>query len=124
MAKYVLCCRCRKPRASSPCASCKREAGRLRRQTDWYQSVAWRALVKQARKLYARCAICGEKHRLTFHHVEPRESGGPDTVENLAPLCGSHHSQYEAHKRAGRDSELVRQVESIKGGRVTYEGVS
>lgn len=33
-----------------------------------------------------RCVYCGDQAQ-TFDHIVPRAAGGPDTYENLAPVC-------------------------------------
>lgn len=59
------------------------------------------------------CAICPSTYRFTVHHKVNREEGGPDTLDNLVGLCGKHHTQYEADRRAGKPTQLRRLVEAL-----------
>ena len=73
---------------------------------------------KLCRELYAaaggRCAICGRYLAVfstwLFDHIIKRSAGGPDTRENLRPLCfdchrredfGGKQSRMQEQKRAG-----------------------
>ncbi len=40
-----------------------------------------------------RCCIC-QRPFVEIHHILPQEEGGPDTLENAAPLCASCHDLY------------------------------
>jgi hypothetical protein len=40
-----------------------------------------------------RCCICHEPF-VEIHHIIPREEGGPDTLNNAAPLCATCHDLY------------------------------
>ena len=42
------------------------------------------------------CIVCGYPI-ITYHHVIPYASGGPDTVENLVLLCQRCHTNYHAN---------------------------
>ena len=92
------------------CLSCRKEQN----SNDFYQTKKWR---RQRRKVKAKtCDICPSTERLTAHHSKPRSEGGSDAPENLkVTLCGKDHSQYEADKRAGKDTELVRLVDALGG---------
>jgi 5-methylcytosine-specific restriction endonuclease McrA len=39
-----------------------------------------------------RCLRCGEIRPLTIDHVKPLSMGGPNTIENIQPLCKSCNS--------------------------------
>jgi hypothetical protein len=41
------------------------------------------------RRDQGRCADCGSKERLEFHHIIPRNKGGSSTVRNVELLCES-----------------------------------
>ncbi len=63
-----------------------------------------------------RCSACGRAGRLELHHVVPWSAGGPDTPENLTPLCRPCHFAEHGVKR-GPDrrewkQELKRRLES------------
>lgn len=52
---------------------------------------------KEIRKKYNdKCAHCGSKKSLQFHHIEHFAKGGQNTVDNLLLLCVSCHA--EQHK--------------------------
>ena len=53
----------------------------------------------------ARCAYCGSRDDLVAHHKLPRKLGGPDSCENLEPVCRSCHPRIEQDARA--EGELV-----------------
>lgn len=45
------------------------------------------------------CAVCGSTSgRIERHHIVPRSRGGPDTDDNLVPLC---HSCHQGHHMVG-----------------------
>jgi hypothetical protein len=39
------------------------------------------------------CVICHQPF-VDVHHIVPQSDGGPDTIENAAPLCGSCHDLF------------------------------
>ena len=39
------------------------------------------------------CVICKQPF-VDVHHIIPQSDGGPDTIENAAPLCGSCHDLF------------------------------
>ena len=39
------------------------------------------------------CVICHQPF-VEVHHIVPESDGGPDTIENAAPLCGSCHDLF------------------------------
>lgn len=108
------------------CVDCNRPAQKLTRgrcpecrraedQCDYYQSKEWRRLRRKAKA--DSCAVCGGTDRLTVHHGQARREGGADALSNLqVTLCGQCHSQFEADKRAGDNTELVRIVNAIAKG--------
>jgi 5-methylcytosine-specific restriction endonuclease McrA len=98
---------------TEPRKGCCPDCARARDRADPYQSPEWRAKAKALKKRLRECAICGGTERLTAHHKQARKAGGPDEEANLMLLCGSCHSQYEADKRAGKDTELRRLVDSL-----------
>ncbi len=91
----------------SRCFTCARERDR----DDPYQKRSWRKLAKSAKA--SECAVCQGTERLTAHHSHARRDGGPDTEANLVTLCGSCHSQYEADKRAEKQTHLRAFVEAL-----------
>jgi len=125
MPRGILCRRCGRVRSSSPCTDCaeviKREKEQrvaLIKQNSYYTTPAWRRLRTMAARIFRErfgiegCIVCGSLLRINWHHVVPRSEGGPDSVSNLCPLCGRHHTELENDIRAGRDSELRRKVEA------------
>ncbi len=41
------------------------------------------------------CCWCQNlDHKVDIHHIVPQKDGGPDTIGNAAPLCGSCHTKY------------------------------
>lgn len=45
------------------------------------------------------CVACGSIHLVHAHHVTSIGAGGGDTVDNVMPLCQTHHN-YWHHKGA------------------------
>jgi len=43
-----------------------------------------------------RCCVC-QQPWVEVHHIVPQADGGPSTIDNAAPLCGSCHNQYGAN---------------------------
>lgn len=46
-----------------------------------------------------KCTECGDSRWVDHHHIIPRESGGPDTLENLTTLCRAHHAMLHRRSR-------------------------
>jgi hypothetical protein len=93
------------------CRVCESRRNKTKNATSYYQTPEWRQLRKTITK---ECAYCGSTYRVAGHHVQGRKAGGPDTAENLVPLCQPHHSQIEADLRSNRSTDLTRFVESIR----------
>ncbi len=55
-----------------------------------YTVQEWKAL---CRKYNHRCLCCGKRKPLTVDHVVPISKGGPNTIDNIQPLCGSCNSR-------------------------------
>lgn len=49
------------------------------------------------KKAHFKCCICESFDFICIHHIEPEENGGPDTIENAAPLCARCHDAYGAN---------------------------
>lgn len=50
---------------------------------------------EEARKLSdGQCVMCKREIALEIHHIIPQEEGGPDTLDNAAPLCANCHEIY------------------------------
>jgi hypothetical protein len=48
------------------------------------------------------CCICGTLHRVQVHHIEPREEGGSNEINNAIPLCPNCHDEVHKKPRSGR----------------------
>lgn len=46
------------------------------------------------RKAHFKCCICESFDFLHVHHITPQEKGGPETIDNAAPLCTRCHDLY------------------------------
>jgi hypothetical protein len=102
MPRAVLCIDCGLPAERSPCPTCK--AARP------YQTPRWRQFAKAHK---SRCCIrCGSTRRLSLHHRDGRHPDGI-TKGRFVTLCVDCHNGYEGDRRAGRDTELTRAVESL-----------
>ena len=95
--RLTTCLDCGRLTKTSPCPSCRT-----------YQRQSWRRTSRAVTAAARTCLVCGSTLRLTAHHLEPRRKGG----KVLITLCGLCHNRYHGDKRAGRDTELVRAVES------------
>lgn len=49
------------------------------------------------RRAAYRCCWCERFGFVEVHHVVPQNEGGPDTIDNAAPLCPTCHSLYGAN---------------------------
>lgn len=50
------------------------------------------------------CVACGTRNAsIEVHHVDPKENGGSDEIENLVALCPNCHREYQ-----GNDSKRTR----------------
>lgn len=54
---------------------------------------------KVKQKSAFRCCWCQSSLDIEVHHVVPQEEGGPDTIENAAPLCPTCHSLVGANPK-------------------------
>ncbi len=45
------------------------------------------------------CCLCGTLHRVSLHHIQGKEEGGTDDIDNAIPLCPNCHD--EVHGRCG-----------------------
>lgn len=69
---------------------------------EHFDAIDWLALLD---KCYYRCVACGgawhDYNALTVDHIVPLSAGGPNTVDNLQPLCDESgndcHRRKEAH---------------------------
>jgi 5-methylcytosine-specific restriction endonuclease McrA len=123
MPRAVLCLDCGRPywpHRKGRCPECQAKVDRA----DYYQGDEWKRIRAEARRRGGdECAVCGARGvRLITHHKKPRKEGGADTQDNLLLLCGegavgmpwdSCHSQLEADRRLGKDTELRRLVEAL-----------
>jgi 5-methylcytosine-specific restriction endonuclease McrA len=56
-------------------------------------SEALKAQVKD--RAHFTCCYCRDRQaKVDVHHIVPEAQGGPDTLDNAAPLCGSCHDRY------------------------------
>lgn len=81
-----------KSKFSSP--SAKQAALPLDRISEEVKIAVWR-------RDQGRCADCGSKERLEYHHIIPRNKGGGSSVRNIELLCESCN-----RKRGDRIDEL------------------
>jgi hypothetical protein len=54
-----------------------------------------------------RCVVCHQPW-VEVHHIHPEAQGGPDTLDNAAPLCGSCHGQF------GGNPDLRKQLREMR----------
>lgn len=54
-----------------------------------------------------RCCRC-QNIGVQVHHIEPESDGGPDTVDNAAPLCPSCHDYFGANPRKQKEIKHMR----------------
>src|SRR3990172_6098389 len=53
------------------------------------------------------CVVCHQPW-VEVHHIIPQTHGGPDTLENAAPLCASCHQRY------GGNPDLRKQLREMR----------
>ena len=70
---------------------------------------------RASRKRDRQCRACGERGKLTVHHIVPRRNDGATEPENLLTLCRNCHNQW--HRCEGYYYRLPF-FEWIQGGRV------
>ena len=66
-------------------------------------------------KLGDKCANCGSKNLVEYHHVVPLVHGGTNNLGNIVPLCHEchlkahdKHSHGDAYKKAKEDGRVGR----------------
>jgi len=52
------------------------------------------SVIKDAKRRDQMCLRCGKVKNLHGHHMHALADGGPDTVENIATLCGVCHRDW------------------------------
>ena len=59
-------------------------------------TMPFRESVKREAKerAYYQCVLCRVYGFLDVHHIEPEAEGGPNTIENAAPLCPNCHAWF------------------------------
>ncbi len=73
----------------------------IRRQE--FQKVKTKILKTLGRKTLI-CARCGHRSKSThIHHIKPIIEGGTDNHENLIPLCGDCHLEWDSYENAEID---------------------
>lgn len=88
----------------------------------------WQRLRLMVLRREPLCRTCAEQGIVTpatdVDHIIPKRDGGPDSFENLQPLCHSHHSQKTATEKSdGTDGQraVVTVVAGPPGaGKTTY----
>lgn len=83
----------------------------------------WRAVRDAAVEAEGnRCAVCRRWFaRMDGHHVYPRDLGGDDVVENVAPLCGSGTTGCHGLVTEGDEWAVAMLRQWIEGRRPTLE---
>ncbi|MBI4093578.1 HNH endonuclease [Candidatus Kaiserbacteria bacterium] len=51
----------------------------------------------RAKSAYACCVCRQMTTSVEVHHIVPQQEDGPDTIENAAPLCPTHHADLGAN---------------------------
>jgi len=59
-------------------------------------------------KAHFRCVMCRDRMIVEVHHIIPEAEGGPNTLDNAAPLCGHCHNVY------GNNPDLRRQIREAR----------
>jgi hypothetical protein len=59
-------------------------------------------------KAHHRCVICQIEPFLDVHHIVPESEGGPDDLDNAAPLCAGCHDKY------GNDPNKRKQIKEMR----------
>ena len=49
-----------------------------------------------------QCCLCQRMHGVQIHHIEPKEDGGEDVIENAIPLCPNCHDEVHGTYVSGR----------------------
>jgi 5-methylcytosine-specific restriction endonuclease McrA len=69
-----------------------------------FTKAEWQALCTW---FYNRCLRCGGEGPLTIDHVIPISKGGPNTIDNLQPLCGPCNSSKNDNTIDYRDPGML-----------------
>jgi HNH endonuclease len=66
------------------------------------------SILAEVRKRAAfRCCRCHEPG-IDAHHITPASEGGPDTIDNAAPLCQNCHDRFGDNKRKRKEIRQMR----------------
>lgn len=53
------------------------------------------------------CCVCGESRAVDGAHIHALHKGGPDTIENLLPLCPTHHFLFDKNRLNEKELKLI-----------------
>lgn len=66
-------------------------------------------------KTVGRCTACNNKGDLDLHHLISRGAGGPDSEENLMPLCRLCHTRLHVKGLLHMTEQFPQLVKWLKG---------
>lgn len=75
----------------------------------------FRTISDRIRKTNPMCALCGTKKAIHIHHIEPYRYTQNNNLENLIPLCNSHHKVVENQTEQLLKIDVQERVFSIIG---------
>jgi len=84
--------RTRRWRANNPEKARLCTENRRARKINAEGSVSTKEWKELCKKYGNKCLCCG-KHEITMDHIVPLSEGGPNTIDNCQPLCGSCNSR-------------------------------
>lgn len=68
---------------------------------EWQPRRIWTGSMGSREQAYVKqfgCVVCGERRRVEAAHGVARQHGGLGTIENLIPLCPTHHRCYDKNE--------------------------
>lgn len=80
-------------RAANPDRVQEHNVKRLKRLKENGGSFTPKEWKQKCEQFSGSCAYCGQRKKLTVHHVVPVSKGGPNTIQNCVPACGSCNSK-------------------------------
>jgi 5-methylcytosine-specific restriction endonuclease McrA len=96
-----------------------RRRARLHALDEHYTAAEWEALL---RYVGHRCVACGCDGPLSADHIIPLFRGGPNTIDNIQPLCISCNSRkgvriiYYLEERRHDNPEMPRELPDVRTG--------
>jgi hypothetical protein len=81
------------------------------RKRKWWRQLVARYTADANRR--QTCCACNTKLYVELHHIRYRNLGLPAEIEDIVPMCRSHHEDVHRLIRMGTESNLIRATRRV-----------